>query len=186
MLQCTISRTAGGRAGTCQARHPSGFTLIEIIVVVVILAIAAAMVVPMMSSGSATKTLAAAQMVAADLEYAKSMAVSRGRPYGVTFDADAERYQVEEGNQVTHIWTVIDHPVNKGFDYVTNFNEGRLDGVQIVSTDFDGTNQVRFDHLGSPHDGDDNPLNSGVITLRADSFTQTIRVTPVTGVITIE
>ena len=117
--------------------------------VVVILAIAAVMVVPMMSSGAGTKVLAAAQMVAADLEYAKSMAITRGRFYRVTFDSAGQSYQVEDPDG-----TVIAHPVNKGLNYVFDFDGGRLDGVQIDSADFDGTAQVRFDSLGSPYNGD--------------------------------
>ena len=180
MVKQARSRIAAVITGRSRPSGPGGFSLLEVIIVVVILAIAAAMVVPMISSGAGTKVMAAAQMVAADLEYAKSMAVTRGRRYRVTFDAVGESYQVEDPNGV-----VIAHPVNLGFNYVFDFDGSRLDGVQIVSADFDGTNQVQFDSLGSPHNGGGGPLNSGVITLQAGSLTQTIRVEPVTGVITI-
>ena len=58
-----------------------GFTLVEIIIVVVILAIAAMMVVPMMSSAGGVQLRSASNMIAADLEYAKSMAISRQKVY---------------------------------------------------------------------------------------------------------
>ena len=183
MLEGESPRITGLTAGPVLRPWREGFTLLEIIVVVVILAIAAAMVVPMMSSGAQTKVLAAAQMLAADMEYAKSMAITRGRVYRVTFDEAGESYQLEDQDGA-----VLAHPVNKGFNYVFDFDGSRLDGVQIEGADFDGTTmtQVRFDSLGSPYNGDGDPLNSGVITLRAGAWTQTIRVEPVTGIITLD
>jgi type II secretion system protein H len=181
MLEGESPRNTSLTVGPISKPWREGFTLLEIIVVVVIMAIAAAMVVPMMSSGAETKVLAAAQMMAADMEYAKSMAITRGRFYQVTFDVAGEAYQLEDQDG-----TVIAHPVNKGFDYVFDFDGSRLDGVEIDSADFDGTTQVRFDSLGSPYNGDGTPLNSGVITLQAGAWTQTIRVEPVTGIITID
>ena len=163
--------------------HPQrkGFTLLEIIVVVVILMIAAVMTVPLMSSGAGTKTLAAAQMVAADLEYARSMAFTRGHIYRVTFDTGAGRYQVEDQDGV-----VVAHPVNRGSSYIVKFAGGRLDGGRIDSVSFDGTVQVRFDALGSPYNGHGTPLNSGVVTLQAGSHSQTVHIEPVTGLITVD
>ena len=70
-----------------------GFTIIEVILVVLIIGIAAAVVVPMVSSAGGMQIRAAVNMVAADLEYAKSMAISRGQPYSVVFDKTTETYQ---------------------------------------------------------------------------------------------
>jgi prepilin-type N-terminal cleavage/methylation domain-containing protein len=181
MLKVADPRIIHGTQGCTRQAGRRGFTLVELMMVVLILAIAAAMVVPMMSSGGGTKVLAAAQAVAADLEYAKSMAIARSRFYRVTFDSANERYQVEDQNGV-----VITHPVYLGSTYVVQLDAGRLAGVQITSAEFDGTHQIRFDHLGSPYNGDGTPLNSGVIQLEAGSFTQTIRIEPVTGLITID
>jgi prepilin-type N-terminal cleavage/methylation domain-containing protein len=181
MLEGESPRITGLTVGPISKPWREGFTLLEIMVVVVILAIAAAMVVPMMSSGAGTKVLAAAQMLAADLEYAKSMAISRGGRYRVAFDVGANAYQVEDPNG-----DVIDHPVIKGNSYVFDFDGSPLDGVHIESADFDGTTEVQFDSLGSPYNGGGAPLNSGVITLQAGAMTQTIRVEPVTGFITVD
>jgi type II secretion system protein H len=156
-----------------------GFTLIEVILVVLIIGIAAAVVVPMMSSAGSLQIRAAANMVAADLEYAKSMAISRGQPYSVVFDKTTEKYQVVDQNN-----NVITHPVKKGFNYVIDFrNDGRLDQVDIFNVSFDGTSKVTFDYLGSPYNGSGSPLNSGVVTLRSQGITKTVSVEPVTGFI---
>ena len=155
--------------------------MIELLIVIVILAISAAIVVPMASSAGGMQLRAAVNMVAADLEYAKSMSISRGQRYSVMFDADAETYQIvdEDGN-------TISHPVKKGFPYAVNFqSDSRLGRVDIESVDFGGTSTVGFDYLGSPYDGSGAPLNSGIVTLRANGVTRTVNVEPVTGFISI-
>lgn len=162
-------------------RHVGGFTMIEIIVVVVILSIAAAMAVPMLSSAGTMQIRAAGNMVAADLEYAKSMAISRGQRYSVEFDKTAETYRLvdQSGN-------VIPHPVKLGFSYVVDFkNDSRLSRVGILDADFDTTSKVTFNYLGSPYNGSGTDLNSGVVTLQAGGVTKTVRVEPVTGFITV-
>ena len=151
-----------------------GFTLIEIMVVVVILAITAMLAVPMLSSASSVQLRSAANMIAADLEYAKSMAISRQKNYTVVFDKLSESYQIEDANNV-----VIDHPVRKGFTYVVNFStDSRIDKVQIADADFSSASQVEFDWLGSPDVG-------GSVTLQVGGSSMTINVTPVTGYISI-
>jgi len=159
------------------------FTIIEILIVVALLAIAGMMVVPMMSSAASIQIDSAANMIAADLEYAKSMAISRGQNFSVVFDAAAEAYQIKD-----QTGSVIPHPVKKGFNYTVNFqSDSRLNKVKILSADFDGTDTVTFDYLGSPYNGKSPPtaLNSGVISLQAAGVTKTIRVEPVTGYISI-
>ncbi len=159
-----------------------GFTLVEVILVVVILAIAAMMAIPFATSGASTQLKSAATIIASDLEYAKSMAISRGKQYSVVFNTGAESYQIEDVNGV-----VIDHPIKKGPNtYVVNFaKDSRLSQVKISSVDFDGTVTVSFDYLGSPRRADDGYLNTGSVTLSAGGATMTVNVEPVTGYITI-
>jgi prepilin-type N-terminal cleavage/methylation domain-containing protein len=171
----------GGNARYGLRGISAGFTVVEILIVVVIMAIMAVMVVPMMTSAASMQIRSAANMVAADLEYAKSMAISRGQKFSVVFDKAAESYRIEDQGG-----TVISHPVKKGFYYVIDFrNDSRLDKVDIVDVDFDATSEVKFDYLGSPWNGSDTPLNSGVISLQAGGTTATVTVEPVTGFISI-
>jgi Tfp pilus assembly protein FimT len=159
----------------------TAFTIIEILIVVVIIAIAAMTVVPMMSSAASMQIRSAANMIAADLEYAKSMAISRGQYYSVVFDKDAETYEIRNQSGL------IQHPVKKG-DFIINFgSDGRLDKVDIVDADFDpdSSQTIKFDYLGSPYNGDGEPLNEGVIRLQAGEITKEINVEPVTGFISI-
>jgi prepilin-type N-terminal cleavage/methylation domain-containing protein len=169
------------QTGKCYCRGAkNGFTMIEVLVVVVIIAIAAMMIVPMMGSAADMQLRSVSNMIAADLEYAKSMAIGRQKIYSVVFDASAESYQIEDPNGI------IDHPIKKGFEYVVNLaSDDRTDRVDIATVDFDATNTVKFDYLGSPYNGSDTNLNSGTITLQADGITMTITVEPVTGFISI-
>ena len=160
----------------------SGFTLVELLIVIAIISIAALTAIPMMSSAASMQIRSAANMLTADLEYAKSMAISRAQNFSVVFDAAADTYRIEDqyGN-------VLPHPVKKGFNYVIDFqNDGRLDKVDIVSVDFDSTSEVKFDYLGSPYNENDTPLNNGVVNLQAGSTNTTITVEPVTGYISIQ
>ena len=148
---------------------------------VVIIAIAAAMAVPMMTSAGSMQIRSAANMIVADMEYAKSMAISRGQNFTVVFDTSTERYWIEDQDG-----SIISHPVKKGFDYLVDFrNDSRLDKVDIYSVNFDTTSEVKFDYLGSPYNGNGTPLNSGVINLQADGIVATISVEAVTGFISI-
>ena len=159
-----------------------GFTLVELLIVIAIISIAALTAIPMMSSAASMQIRSAANMLTADLEYAKSMAISRAQNFSVVFDASADSYRIEDqyGN-------VLPHPVKKGFNYVIDFqNDGRLKKVDIVSVDFDSTSEVKFDYLGSPYNGSSTPLNNGVINLQAGSTTSTITVEPVTGYVSIQ
>ena len=159
----------------------SGFTVIELLIVVVIIAIAALTAIPMMTSADSFQMRSAANMVAADLEYAKTIAISRGQNFSVVFDKTNESYRIEDESGA-----VIRHPVKKGFDYIIDFqNDSRLNKVDIEDVNFDTTSEVKFDYLGSPYNGANNPLNSGVISLRAGQITVTVNVEPVTGFISI-
>ena len=155
-----------------------GFTIIEILIVVVILAVVAMTAIPMISSAASIQVRSAASMIAADLEYAKSLAISKGASFSVVFDTVTDSYKIVkivDGEVET-----ISHPVKKGFDYVVDLQDEGLERVEISSADFGGDCQVRFDYLGSP-----SPYNGGDVVVRAAGDTVTISVEPVTGYVTV-
>ena len=157
------------------------FTLIELVLVMVIIVIAAVLAVPMMGSAADIQVRSAANMVASDLEYAKSMAISRQQNHSVVFDTANESYEIRDSSG-----TVIAHPL-KGGSFVINLQtDSRISRVDIASADFDSQSTVTFDYLGSPYNGSGTALNSGQITLQAQDFTMTINVEPMTGYVTIQ
>lgn len=159
-----------------------GFTLVEIIIVVVVLAIAAALAIPLISSAADMQVRSAANMIAADLEYAKSLAISSQRNYSMVFDTANESYEIQDPDG-----SVISHPTMPSQSFLIVFgNDRRLDDVNIASANFDSTQKITFDYLGSPYNGSGNPLNSGQVVLSADSFTLRVNVEAVTGYVSIE
>ncbi len=159
-----------------------GFTLIELLIVIVILAVAAAIAVPMASSAASMQLRSAVNMVAADLEYAKSRAIATGQRHTVDFSALNDNYVLldQSGN-------VIPHPVKKGFEYRVRFrDESRLRQVQVVSTNLGTYNKVTFDYLGTPYNSSGAALTStGTITLQAGDLIRTVSVEAVTGFISV-
>jgi prepilin-type N-terminal cleavage/methylation domain-containing protein len=153
----------------------AGFTLVEILIVVVILSIASLTAIPMLSNGASMQIRSAANVIASDLEYAKSMAISRGQYYSVIFDKNTESYRIVDKDS-----NVIQNPVKLGSQYIINFStDSRLSKVDITNVNFNSTNTVRFDYIGSPNNG-------GTVTLQAGSNKATINVEPVTGYITVQ
>lgn len=156
-----------------QKNKIAAFTILELMAVLVIISIAALIAIPMFSSAAKTQLRSAANMVAADLEYARSLAISKQQMSRVVFDETNESYRIEDST------SVISHPVQIGKDYEVNFStDRRVNQVDIVNVDFGSTTQVEFNYLGSPDNG-------GTIQLAAGSSAMTIAVEPVTGFITI-
>jgi Tfp pilus assembly protein FimT len=152
------------------------FTLVEVMIMVIIVGIIAAIAIPMYTSAASVQLSAAANMIASDLEYAKSMAISTGKTYQVVFNTAAatEGYSLKNSTGTT-----IANPVRVGQDYIISFaSDGRLNKVDIASTTFGGT--ISFDYLGTPS------VNNGEVVLTAEGSTIKVKIESVTGYITIE
>lgn len=161
----------GGRESCGGGR---GFTIVELLIVVVILSIVALTAIPMMSSAASIQIRSASNMIAADVEYTRSMAISRGKYYSIEFNTSADSYCIKDSNT----GVIIKNPLTKG-DYIISFkNERRLSRVDITNANFSGASTIAFDCLGSPNSG-------GTVNLKAGGINTTITVEPVTGFVTI-
>ena len=77
------------------ARHRrpiTGFSLIELLIVIALMGILAGVVLPSSNPTIHDQLHSAAQILATDLAYARSLAVTHGSSYRITFDASQNRY----------------------------------------------------------------------------------------------
>ena len=182
VLRVKEKRTSMNRKRITKSRV-SGFTMVEIIVVMVILIIAAMLAVPMVSSAADMQLQTAANVITADLEYAKNLAITRQESYSVVFSPGTSSYEIHDSSGV------IAHPQLSGRNFVVSFaDEKRLNRVSIAIAEFDAVQTISFDYLGSPYSGvgTATPMNSGVVTLQADTNTTIVNIEPVTGYITTQ
>jgi prepilin-type N-terminal cleavage/methylation domain-containing protein len=161
-------------------RLKKAFTLVEIIIVIIILSIVSVIAIPMLSSAADTQVRSAVNILAADIEYAKNLAISRQKNYSIVFNVTDNTYEIQDKDSAT-----INHPIT-GKLYSVNFaNDSRLSRVKIISVELNDSDVLIFDYLGSPLDEESDPLNSGEIILDADGYRMTISVQAVTGYLTI-
>ncbi len=103
----TISRGLNAR---------SGLTLIEILITVAILGILAATVIPQFGATAPDQVRGAAQIVAADMEYARSLAISTNSTYLVTFQKTRNAYVLTHSGVNTSLDDLPDNPFRKPSD----------------------------------------------------------------------
>ncbi len=77
------------------SRQNDGFTLIELLMVIALVGILAAMVLPSFEPSLNDQLRATARILATDLAYARSLAVTNNSRYRVVFDVKENRYTLE-------------------------------------------------------------------------------------------
>jgi len=157
----------------------AGFTLVEVLMVVAILGIAGIIVVPRLMSDGDMQLQAASRMVISDLLIAQNEAIAQQKPIRVMFDANLNRYRLtdDSGNL---IYTRMKPGDGSTGNYIMDFStDDRFAGTTIQSPNFASRSWVEFDDLGSPDTG-------GTVDLVSGTFRYRIRITPITGRITVE
>jgi prepilin-type N-terminal cleavage/methylation domain-containing protein len=93
-------RSRGGRNS-----RALGLTLVELLITLVVISILAAMLVPQMGQQIPDQLTAVAEIVAADLDYARSLAVINNSKYCLTFEPDENRYVLRHSgaNTLLHV-----------------------------------------------------------------------------------
>ncbi len=163
-----------------------GFTIIEVVVVMVIMGILAFFAFLAINPYREVKLDAAAKKVAADLLFAKNLALSTSKWYGVSFEADpVNTYRVYLKEDSTDI--PVEDPSQLGKDFVVDLHD-YYSGVRIASASIGGGNKVEFHPLGTPYNykGGSAIASTGEVTLNYGGYTKTIYIMPRTGRITAQ
>jgi prepilin-type N-terminal cleavage/methylation domain-containing protein len=104
---------SGARQGP---RLRAALSLIELLIVVSLLGILAAAVLPLINPGIASQLQTTAQIVAADLAYARNLAVTNASTYRLTFDIPENRYVLRHSGANTLLHALPPSPLRKPSD----------------------------------------------------------------------
>lgn len=78
----------------CRCLQRSALTLIELLLTLAVLSILAAVLIPHISGDIPERLSAGSQVIAADLDYARSLAVANNTSYRLTFDVSNNKYDL--------------------------------------------------------------------------------------------
>lgn len=174
---------------SCRAH--AGFSLIELLLVISIMAIVAGLVLPNSNPATHDQLLAAARILAGDLAYARSLAVTYASPYRITFDTTKNRYTLQNSEGKTLPAAVFGSSQDTSTQHVVALEElpsiGRTVRLLAVTEGVNSTSvvsEVEFGTLGAT-----TRSAPTEIWLAAGSSKDTryvnLTVNPVTGLTTI-
>ena len=142
-------------------QRPRGFTLIELIIVGVLLGLLALVASTRVQDTSLNVRISAAiNQITSDLEQVKTLALAHHKNMSLTFNVSTEAYSIHKNGTL-----MTDYPgSNSG---TIDLSQGTFTGVNITSTNINGSNVINIDKWG-------NVLNNGTITLN-DAHTITFK-----------
>ena len=153
-------------SGTCYLtrpawilRKPAGVTLIELLLTLAVLSILAAILIPQLSGDLPERLAAAAQILSADLDYARSLAVTNNTSYKVTFDVAGNKYDLRHSGTNSLFNTLPGSPFRQSNDpadkQTTNLSQlplpapgVRLAAVVQTTGGVQSTTTLEFNSLG--------------------------------------
>jgi prepilin-type N-terminal cleavage/methylation domain-containing protein len=173
----------------------AGFTLLELLMVIAVVAILTAVMLPWGETGSHETMVAAAQTVATDLAYARSLAITNNSNYTMTFDVAQNRYVLEHSGTSDTLDTLPDsifrNPDDPSTQHIVSLDKlpgigepVKLAGVYHMGGTIEPTTSIEFGPLGET-------TNSGYsivrLTLGSGSGKRhaLVLVNPVTGLATV-
>ena len=178
------------------AMRKSGFTIIEIIMVIVLVSILAFVVIARSGSYYPVKLNGAGEKLLSDIRYAKRLAMTNHRIYGILFDVSENSYTVYDYGEPPldpeEEPSAVEDPYRPGNDLIVDYDEeGYYNGIEIISAVFGETNELRFDSFGVPYGAPDNDNDNkldanGSVELRYRGNDFIITVIPRTGKVSHE
>ena len=141
-------------------RSSAGFTLVEILIVIVVMSILAVAIIPSAAPSVTDQLTSAAQIVAADLAYGRSLAVLNNDRYQFQFDRQNNQYTLSYSGSNSALATLPPSPFQSSQDpasqYVVRLAKLPQLGVPVTLYDVQAltpqpveTTTVEFGSLGS-------------------------------------
>lgn len=169
----------------------AGYTLIEVLITIAVLGILAAVVIPQIGASAPDQVTGIAQVLASDLDYARSLAISNGSQYKLTFDLTENHYVLTHSGVNPALDNLPDHPFRKPSSDPTSLTVSPDDfpslgsSVRIVSIVTDETSPTLVDSIEFGTLGQTTRTQPTLIwlssTAGAKEIYLPIRVHPVTG-----
>jgi prepilin-type N-terminal cleavage/methylation domain-containing protein len=140
-------------------RIPAGFSLIELLIVLTLMGVLAGVVLASSDPSFHDRLLSSAEILASDLAYARSLAVTYDSTYCVTFDPGENRYVLTHTGANTALDTLPESPVRSPDDpsnaRITDLDElpsmgsaVRLEGAADDNGSLADVSDVEFSPLG--------------------------------------
>jgi len=106
---------------TGRPRHRGGFTLLELLIVVTLMSIIASIALPSAAPSIGVQLTSAAEVVAGDLAYGRSLAVLNNDTYQFLFDLTDNQYTLEYSGGNSALATLPPNPFHASQDAATQF-----------------------------------------------------------------
>ncbi|NLS94380.1 MAG: prepilin-type N-terminal cleavage/methylation domain-containing protein [Planctomycetaceae bacterium] len=177
----------------------AAMTLIEVLLVVALMAILAGLAIPSASPSLVEQLRSSASIVAADLDYARSLAVTYGSDFRVVFNTEEGQYEIEHAGTNPALEDVVRNPFDGETAAAGRYlvvlaelpNLGPEVRLAALSTiDADGQPQEDVSDVAFGPLGETSRTQDTRIWLAAGSGpamrTITVRVNSVTGLATVE
>lgn len=161
------------------------------LVVIAMLGILAGLAIPYFQSTAVEQLQSGAEIVVADIDYARNLAIAHGSEYRLSFEPKSNRYQLTHsgGNPLLHTLPAspFKAPTDTSTTQTTRLDHLPIGGVQLLGAKLANSEvtEVRFTSLGSTTYSADTLiwLTAG----QGDSRRYVaVRIAPVTGIATVD